>query len=116
MAQVLEDLDSADVDERVRATLRALARLTLEPESFGPHDLAEARAAGVSDAALADAIGVCALFNIATRCADALDFDVTTANPHALARFGYRAPPSGPPTPRPPTVEPGPGGTGAGAG
>ena len=47
----------------------------------------------MSDAALADAIGVCALFNVATRCADALDFDVTSVNPHALARFGYRPPP-----------------------
>ena len=92
MAEVLEDLDSAPVDQRVRATLRALARLTVDPQHFGENDLAEARAAGVSDRALADAIGVCALFNVATRCADALDFDVTTANPHALAQFGYRAP------------------------
>ncbi len=94
MAQVLEDLDSAPVDEGLRATLRALAKLTVDPRHFGPDDLAEARAAGVSDSALADAIGVCALFNIATRCADALDFDVTTANARALATFGYRPPPS----------------------
>ena len=94
MAQVLDDLDSAPVDERVRATLRALARLTLDPENFGEEQLADARAAGVSDRALADAVGVCALFNIATRCADALAFDVTTANPHALAQFGYRPPTS----------------------
>ena len=93
MAQVLDDLDSAPVDERLRTTLRALAKLTVDPQHFGPDDLTAARAAGVSDGALADAIGVCALFNIATRCADALDFDVTTANPHALARFGYRPPP-----------------------
>ena len=93
MAQVLEDLDSAPVDARVRTTLRALARLTLDPAHFGAADLAETRAAGVSDAALADAIGVCALFNVATRCADALDFDVTTVNPNALATFGYRPPP-----------------------
>lgn len=94
MAQVLEDLDSAPVNDRVRATLRVVGRLTLLPQHFGPDDLVEARAAGVSDSALADAIGVCALFNIATRCADALNFDVTSANPQALARFGYRPPPS----------------------
>ena len=101
MAQVLDDVESAPVDERVRATLRALARLTVDPQHFGEEQLAEARAAGVSDSALADAIGVCALFNIATRCADALAFDVTTANPHALARFGYRPPSSGPSTVEP---------------
>lgn len=92
MAQVLEDVDSAPIDERLRTTLRALARLTVDPEHFGQADLAEARAAGVSDAALADAIGVCALFNVATRCADALGFDPTTVNAHALAQFGYRPP------------------------
>ena len=89
---MLEDLDSAPVDERLRSTLRALARLTVAPQDFGQDDLAEARAAGVSDAALADAIAVCSLFNIATRCADALGFDATTANPQGLARFGYAPP------------------------
>jgi alkylhydroperoxidase family enzyme len=90
--QVLEDLDAAPVDDGLRATLRALRDLTLDPQHFGPEQLAEARAAGVSDAALADAICVCALFNIATRCADALAFDVTTVNPNALATFGYAPP------------------------
>src|SRR5436309_11758878 len=93
VTQVLEDLDSAPVDERLRTTLRAVARLTVDPQNFSAKDLAEARAAGVSDDALADAIAVCALFNIATRCADALAFDVSSANPHALAQFGYRPPP-----------------------
>ncbi|MDQ3895644.1 MAG: hypothetical protein M3326_00080 [Actinomycetota bacterium] len=101
MAQVLDDVDSAPVDARVGATLRVLARLTVDPENFGAAQLAEARAAGVSDSALADAIGVCALFNVATRCADALAFDVTSANPHALAQFGYRPPPSARPTVEP---------------
>ena len=77
----------------MRTTLRALARLTLDPQHFSEDDLAEARAAGVSDNALADAIAVCGLFNVATRCADALAFDVGSANPHALAQFGYRPPP-----------------------
>lgn len=70
-----------------------LAKLTLHPEDFGPADVEPARALGVSDAALRDAICVCALFNIATRCADALGFDPTTVNPQALARFGYAPPP-----------------------
>jgi alkylhydroperoxidase family enzyme len=96
VAQVLEDLDSAPVGERVRATLRVLARLTLDPQTFGQADLAEARAAGVSDDALADAVGVCALFNIATRCADALGFDLpddfAPGGRHHLLERGYLAP------------------------
>jgi alkylhydroperoxidase family enzyme len=94
VAAVLEDLDSAPVDERLRATLRMLAKLTLEPETFGPADVAAVRVLGVSDQAITDAICVCALFNVATRCADALGFDVTTVNPAALARFGYAPPPA----------------------
>lgn len=93
VAAVLDDLESAPVDERVKATLRMLAKLTLHPEDFGPADLGPARALGVSDAALRDAICVCALFNMATRIADALGFDQTTVNPAALARFGYAPPP-----------------------
>lgn len=77
----------------MKATLRMLAKLTLHPEDFGPADLEPARALGVSDAALHDAICVCALFNMATRIADALGFDQTTVNPPALARFGYAPPP-----------------------
>jgi alkylhydroperoxidase family enzyme len=104
VAAVLDDLESAPVDERLRGTLRVLAKLTLEPAAFGPGDVAEVRALGVSDAAIADAVLVCALFNIATRCADALAFDVSTVNPAALARFGYAPPPAAPaPSPAPPS-------------
>ena len=70
-----------------------LAKLTLHPDDFGPADVEPARASGVSDAALRDAICVCALFNMATRCADALGFDPATVNAAALARFGYAPPP-----------------------
>lgn len=94
MAAVLDDLDTAPVDDRLRATLYMLAKLTLDPDGFGPADVAPVRAVGVSDAAITDAICVCALFNIAARCADALGFDVTTVNPAALARFGYAPPPA----------------------
>jgi alkylhydroperoxidase family enzyme len=90
---VLDDVDAAPIDERLRATLHMLAKLTTDPGAFGPADVAPVRALGVSDAAITDAICVCALFNIATRCADALGFDVTTVNPAALARFGYAPPP-----------------------
>jgi hypothetical protein len=89
VALVLDDLDAAPVDDRLRATLRVLARLTRDPERFGAEDLAEARRLGASDAALADAISVCALFNVATRCADALHFDLDVVNPRALIDRGY---------------------------
>ena len=79
MRAVLEDYRHAPIDERLRATLAFLEKLTLHPEEVGPEDAAAARAAGVSDAALEEAIHVCALFNIIDRMADALGFEVPPA-------------------------------------
>ena len=70
-----------------------LAKLTVHPNDFGPADVDAVRRLGVTDNAIRDAICVCALFNIATRCADTLGFDPSTASGQALARFGYAAPP-----------------------
>ena len=56
--------------------LAFLEKLTLRPEEVGPADAEAARAAGVSDRALRDAITVCALFNMIVRLADSLGWDV----------------------------------------
>lgn len=77
---MLRDVDTAPVDERLRAALRFLRKLTLEPNEVGPADVEAARAAGVSDDALEDAIDVCALFNVIDRIADALGFDLPDAD------------------------------------
>jgi len=53
-----------------------LEKLTLRPEELGPEDAAAVRAAGVSDSAMVDAIHVAALFNMITRLADSLGWDV----------------------------------------
>jgi hypothetical protein len=56
--------------------LAYLEKLTLTPDAIGPADVATLRAAGLSDAAIADAVHVCALFNIYDRLADAMGWDV----------------------------------------
>jgi alkylhydroperoxidase family enzyme len=92
---VLADWRTAPVLDGLRATLGFLETLTLRPEELGPADAAAVRAAGVSDAALADAIHVCALFNTIDRIADALAFRVPPREeseriaPRFFAR-GYR--------------------------
>jgi hypothetical protein len=53
-----------------------LEKLTLRPEELVPDDADRVRAAGVSDAAMVDAIHVAALFNMIVRMADSLHFDV----------------------------------------
>lgn len=75
MQAVLDDYRTAPIGEGLRATLAFLEKLTLHPEDVEAGDVAPARAAGVSDAALEDAIHICADFNLINRLADSLGFD-----------------------------------------
>jgi alkylhydroperoxidase family enzyme len=72
--QVLADFRTAPIGERLRATLEFLRKVTLEPDTVGPDDADAARAAGVSDGALCDALYVCAYFNLIDRLADSFGF------------------------------------------
>jgi hypothetical protein len=58
------------------ATLVFLEKLTLRPDAIEPADADAVRAAGVSDAALRDAVTVCALFSMIVRLADSIGWDV----------------------------------------
>ncbi len=77
-ARVLADYRTASIGEPLRATLGLLERVTLTPDEVTEADAASVRAAGVSDAAIVDALHVCYLFNIYDRLADAFDFHVPT--------------------------------------
>lgn len=83
---ILEDWRSAAIDARLRATLAFLEKMTLSPDALDARDAEAARAAGVSDEALRDAIYVCAVFNVIDRIADALEFHVPS--PAAFRRMG----------------------------
>jgi alkylhydroperoxidase family enzyme len=90
----LKDPRKAPIDERLRATLLFLEKLTLEPEHVGPADIVTLRSARVSDAAIEDAVHVCALFNIYDRMADSLCFHMPDARDFEMSagpmlRFGY---------------------------
>ena len=81
---VLEDPSSAPIDARLKATLEFLRKMTLSPDQLGPTDAQRVRDAGVSDAALTDAVHVCAWFNMIDRVADAVEFRVPS--PEQFAR------------------------------
>ena len=92
---VLDDWRSAPIDERTRAMLAFIERLTLDPDSVDAADVVPLRRAGLSDAAIEDAIHVCTLFNVYTRLADALEFDIPDKaafrqGAAGLLRRGYR--------------------------
>ena len=73
---VKRDWRTAPVDERLRATLGFVEKLTLRPAELTRDDAQVVLDAGVSREALVDAIHVAALFNMITRLADSLGWDV----------------------------------------
>ncbi|MFG2090876.1 MULTISPECIES: carboxymuconolactone decarboxylase family protein [unclassified Spirillospora] len=94
VAAVLADLETAPVEEPLRATLRMLGKLTREGKA-GAEDMREVLAAGASPRQIQDALAVCAAFNITDRLADAFGFEPLTpegyeAGARYLLKRGYR--------------------------
>jgi uncharacterized peroxidase-related enzyme len=94
VAAVLADLDSAPIEEPLRATLRMLSKLTREGK-VGGEDMRHVLSAGVSRQQVQDALAVCAAFNTTNRLADAFGFEVLSpegfeAGAKYLLKRGYR--------------------------
>jgi alkylhydroperoxidase family enzyme len=75
---ILEDYKKADMDEKLRAALAFLEKVTLRPDQVTAADAAAVRAAGVSRQAATDALYVGYLFNIHDRMADTLGYALPT--------------------------------------
>ena len=75
----LADYHAAPISQGLKAALEFLEAMTLRPTELTSKNAKAALDAGVSAEALKDAIAVGAIFNIVTRCANALDFAVPTA-------------------------------------
>ena len=94
VAAVLADLESAPVEEPLRATLRMLGKLTAEGK-LGAEDMRQVLSAGVSRQQVQDALAVCVAFNTTDRLADAFGFEVLSpegfeAGAKYLLKRGYR--------------------------
>lgn len=94
VAAVLADLESAPVEEPLRATLRMLGKLTAEGK-LRAQDMREVLSTGVSPQQIKDALAVCAAFNTTDRLADAFGFEVLSpagfdAGAKYLLKRGYR--------------------------
>ena len=75
VSATLADLDSAPIEEPLRATLRLLGKLTRE-NRLNPDDVRRTLAAGVSAQQIKDALAVAFAFNVTDRLADTLGFAV----------------------------------------
>jgi AhpD family alkylhydroperoxidase len=94
VAAALSDLETAAIDEPLRATLRMLGKLTRE-NAVNTEDMRAVLAAGVSRQQIEDALSVCFSFNVTGRLADAFGFDVPgpkafEAGAKYLLARGYR--------------------------
>ncbi|HTU05108.1 MAG TPA: carboxymuconolactone decarboxylase family protein [Trebonia sp.] len=91
---VLADLESAPVEDGLRATLRMLGKLTREGK-VGAKDMRDVLSAGVSPQQIEDALAVCAAFNTTGRLADAFGFQLLSpedfdAGARYLLKRGYK--------------------------
>ncbi|HTZ23582.1 MAG TPA: carboxymuconolactone decarboxylase family protein [Streptosporangiaceae bacterium] len=91
---VLADLESAPVEEPLRATLRMLGTLTAEG-TLTAQEMRDVLSAGVSPRQVKDALAVCVAFNTTGRLADALGFAILSpegfeAGAKYLLKRGYR--------------------------
>jgi AhpD family alkylhydroperoxidase len=94
VAATLADVETAPIEEPLRATLRLLGTLTRE-QSIDEDDVRAVLAASASPRQIEDAFAVCLAFNITDRLANAFDFSVASPEAmnagarHLLSR-GYR--------------------------
>ena len=94
VSATLADLETATLDEPLRATLRMLANLTRE-NAVGVDDMRAVLAAGVSREQIRDALSVAFVFNAMNRLAEAFKFEVGEpkafeAGARYLLARGYR--------------------------
>jgi uncharacterized peroxidase-related enzyme len=94
VAAALADLESAPVDEGLRATLGMLGKLTREG-SVSAEDMRQVLSTGVTRQQVEDALAVCTAFNTTNRLADAFGFEVLSpedfqAGAKYLLKRGYR--------------------------
>jgi uncharacterized peroxidase-related enzyme len=94
VAAALTDLDTAPIDEPLRATLRMLGKLA-QQNSLDANDIRAVLDASVSPQQIKDALAVSLAFNITDRLANAFGF--TVASPEAMSagarhllKRGYR--------------------------
>ncbi len=67
MVQLIDDIDKAPVDQKMKPILRYVRKLTLSPSKMTQADADAVFAAGWNDQALHDAVSTCALFNFMNR-------------------------------------------------
>ncbi len=85
LAEVVEDIDKAGVDDRLKPVLHFVARLAVQPSRMTASDTKTVLEAGWDEQALYDAVCVCALYSFMNRYVDGTGLE---AKPDELRRMG----------------------------
>ncbi len=70
ITSLLEDIENASIEEKLKPLFRYVRKLTLEPSKIKRKDADDVFAAGWNEIALFDAVQVCSLFNMMNRLVD----------------------------------------------
>lgn len=93
IAALLEDLDAAPIDRRMKPVLRYVGKLTRTPSRMTEADAEEIYRAGWNETALHDAVATCALFNMMNRLVEGWGVkageDYFKLSSERLAKGGY---------------------------
>ncbi len=73
---MLANLETAPIEEPLRAMLAFLGKLTRDTGAIGPDDINHLFERGVSRVQIEEALSVCFAFNVIDRLADTFEFEV----------------------------------------
>jgi uncharacterized peroxidase-related enzyme len=82
----LDDLDTAEIDERMKPVLKYVSKLTQEPAKLTGADADAIFAAGWDDRALLGAVQVCALFNFMNRIVEGTGIQASSEDKETSGR------------------------------
>lgn len=74
-AELLEDIDKASIDDKMKPILKYVKKLTLEPTKMIQNDIDAVLEAGWSERGLYDAMMICCTFNFMNRFVEGLGLD-----------------------------------------
>jgi len=91
----IKDLDSAPIDDKLRATLKLLRKVTRDYVAVTAADIEPLLAMGITPQQVSDALDVGFCFNVITRLADTFKFEVGSqasfdASAKSLLGRGYK--------------------------
>lgn len=89
LEDMVSDLDNAPIDDKMRALLKYVGKVTQTPSRIVPSDVNAVYDAGWDEHALFEAVATSALFNLMNRLVDGLGMEATPQGAKVAGHFLY---------------------------